>query len=116
MVRNGAFGAPSGFGRQTTWQLGASYDLTVAKLFGQYTRYMAANEPGCTCDESFHQSCQLSAVSRQLRTWLKAASSQPEATPAFPAEDKYRVLPPPSFPNTAEPMPPSSYPQPYHAR
>jgi predicted porin len=42
MVRNGVFGAPTGFGHQTTWQLGASYDLTVAKLFGQYTRVSTA--------------------------------------------------------------------------
>ncbi len=37
-VKNGAFGTPAGFKSQDTWQLGASYDLTVAKLFGQYSR------------------------------------------------------------------------------
>ena len=36
-VRNGTFAAPAGWGGQTTWQLGLSYDLTAAKLFGQYT-------------------------------------------------------------------------------
>lgn len=36
-VRNGVFGAPAGWGGQTTWQLGVSYDLVRAKLFGQYT-------------------------------------------------------------------------------
>ncbi len=35
-VENGAFGAPPGWRRQTTWQLGASYELAMAKLFGQY--------------------------------------------------------------------------------
>ena len=35
-VQNGFFGGPAGFDKQTTWQLGASYDLKVAKLFGQY--------------------------------------------------------------------------------
>ena len=29
--------APPGFANQDTWQLGASYDLTVIKLYGQYT-------------------------------------------------------------------------------
>ena len=35
-VQNGYFGAPAGFDKQTTWQLGASYDAGMAKLFGQY--------------------------------------------------------------------------------
>lgn len=37
-VRNGAFGTPAGWARQETWQLGASYDLTAVKLFGQFSR------------------------------------------------------------------------------
>jgi predicted porin len=37
-VKNGTFGEPAGFAGQTTWQLGVSYDLTVAKLFGQFTQ------------------------------------------------------------------------------
>ena len=36
-VKNGAFGTPAGFKSQDTWQFGASYDLTVAKLYGQYS-------------------------------------------------------------------------------
>ncbi len=36
-VKNGAFGTPAGFKSQDTWQLGASYDLSVAKLYGQYS-------------------------------------------------------------------------------
>ena len=36
-VKNGAFGAPAGWKSQDTFQFGVSYDLTVAKLFGQYT-------------------------------------------------------------------------------
>ncbi|HUG24440.1 porin [Piscinibacter sp.] len=36
-VRNGAVGTPPGWAGQTTWQFGASYDLEVAKLFGQVT-------------------------------------------------------------------------------
>ena len=36
-VRNGAFGAPAGFSGQTAWQLAASYELPVAKLYGQYS-------------------------------------------------------------------------------
>jgi predicted porin len=35
-VKNGAAGAPAGFGKQSAYQFGASYDLEVAKLFGQY--------------------------------------------------------------------------------
>ena len=35
-ARNGVFGVPDGFSAQTTWQLGLSYDLGLAKLFGQY--------------------------------------------------------------------------------
>ncbi|HEY0858967.1 MAG TPA: porin [Albitalea sp.] len=38
IVKNGAFGTPPNFIGQRTWQLGVSYDLDVAKLFGQYTR------------------------------------------------------------------------------
>lgn len=37
-VRNGMTGTPPGFASQRTWQLGVSYDLTLAKLYGQYTR------------------------------------------------------------------------------
>lgn len=37
-VKNDAFGAPVGFKDQETKQVGASYDLGVAKLFGQYTK------------------------------------------------------------------------------
>jgi predicted porin len=36
-VRNGAFATPAGWRGQGTLQFGASYDLNVAKLFGQYT-------------------------------------------------------------------------------
>lgn len=36
-VKNGAFGTPPGWSSQDTFQLGASYDLKAAKLFGQYT-------------------------------------------------------------------------------
>ena len=36
-VQNGAFGVPAGWKSQDTLQLGASYDLTLVKLFGQYT-------------------------------------------------------------------------------
>jgi predicted porin len=36
-VKNGAFGTPAGWKSQDTVQVGASYDLSVAKLFGQYT-------------------------------------------------------------------------------
>ena len=36
-VKNGAFGTPAGWENQETFQLGASYDLKLAKLFGQYT-------------------------------------------------------------------------------
>jgi predicted porin len=36
-VKNGAFGAPAGWKSQDTVQLGLSYDLSVVKLFGQYT-------------------------------------------------------------------------------
>lgn len=36
-VKNGAFGAPAGFSGQTTWQLSASYQLPVAKFYGQYS-------------------------------------------------------------------------------
>ena len=36
-MRNGAFGAPAGFTGQTAWQVGASYELPVAKLYGQYS-------------------------------------------------------------------------------
>ncbi len=37
-VRNGAFGTPAGWNSQDTFQLGLSCDLTLAKLFGQYSR------------------------------------------------------------------------------
>jgi predicted porin len=37
-VKNGVFPVPAGFDKQDTWQLGASYDLKVVKLFGQYGR------------------------------------------------------------------------------
>src|SRR5437762_11872179 len=37
-VRNGAFGTPPGWTNQTTWQLGASYELGIAKIYGQYTQ------------------------------------------------------------------------------
>ena len=37
-VKNGVFPVPAGFEKQDAWQLGASYDLKVAKLFGQYGR------------------------------------------------------------------------------
>ncbi len=37
-VKNGAFGAPAGWSSQDTWQVGASYDFTLVKLFGQYSR------------------------------------------------------------------------------
>lgn len=37
-VKNSAFGSPAGFMSQDTWQLGTSYDLSVAKLFAQYSR------------------------------------------------------------------------------
>ena len=37
-VRNGAFGTPPGWSSQTTWQLGASYELGIAKVYGQYTQ------------------------------------------------------------------------------
>ncbi|KNZ34206.1 MAG: porin [Methylibium sp. NZG] len=36
-VKNGAFGVPAGWASQDTVQLGLSYDLSVVKLFGQYT-------------------------------------------------------------------------------
>jgi predicted porin len=36
-VKNGAFGTPAGWDSQDTVQVGASYDLSVVKLFGQYT-------------------------------------------------------------------------------
>lgn len=36
-VKNGAFGIPAGWKSQDTVQLGLSYDLSVVKLFGQYT-------------------------------------------------------------------------------
>jgi predicted porin len=36
-VKNGAFGTPPGWKSQDTYQLGLSYDLTLVKLFGQYT-------------------------------------------------------------------------------
>lgn len=35
-VKTGFFGGPAGFEKQTTLQFGASYDLGMAKLFGQY--------------------------------------------------------------------------------
>jgi predicted porin len=37
-VRNGAFGTPPGWTGQNTWQVGASYELGVAKVYGQYTQ------------------------------------------------------------------------------
>lgn len=37
-VKNGAFGTPAGWTSQDTWQVGASYDFTVVKLYGQYSR------------------------------------------------------------------------------
>jgi predicted porin len=37
-VKNGAFGTPPGWSGQTTWQIGVSYDVTVAKLYGQYSQ------------------------------------------------------------------------------
>lgn len=37
-VKNGAFGTPAGFKHQDSWQFGASYDLSVVKLFGQYAQ------------------------------------------------------------------------------
>ena len=37
-VKNGVFGAPAGWEYQETLQLGASYDLTAVKLFGQYSQ------------------------------------------------------------------------------
>ena len=36
-VKNGAFGVPAGWKSQDTVQVGLSYDLSVVKLFGQYT-------------------------------------------------------------------------------
>ena len=36
-ISTGTLSAPAGFARQNTWQLGASYDLVVVKLFGLYT-------------------------------------------------------------------------------
>jgi predicted porin len=36
-VKNSAFGVPAGWKSQDTVQLGLSYDLSVVKLFGQYT-------------------------------------------------------------------------------
>ena len=36
-VKNGAFGTPAGWKSQDTVQVGLSYDLSVVKLFGQYT-------------------------------------------------------------------------------
>jgi len=41
-VRNGAAGTPPGWAGQTTWQLGASYDLELVKLYGQYTEVETA--------------------------------------------------------------------------
>lgn len=41
-VRNGAFSTPAGWTRQDTWQLGASYDLSAIKLFGQVSRVRTA--------------------------------------------------------------------------
>jgi predicted porin len=35
-VKNSVVAPPAGFEGQAAWQLGASYDLKVAKLFGQY--------------------------------------------------------------------------------
>jgi predicted porin len=35
-VKNGFFGGPAGFEKQNALQLGVSYDLGMAKLFGQY--------------------------------------------------------------------------------
>jgi len=37
-VHNGAFGAPPGWSGQVTWQLGASYELSLAKIYAQYTQ------------------------------------------------------------------------------
>jgi predicted porin len=37
-VKNGAFGTPPGWTGQGTLQLGASYDLKLVKLFGQFTQ------------------------------------------------------------------------------
>ena len=36
-VKNSGFGTPAGWKSQNTFQLGVSYDLTLVKLFGQYT-------------------------------------------------------------------------------
>jgi predicted porin len=41
-VKNGAFGTPAGFDKQDTWQLGAAYDFTAAKVYGQYTSVKTA--------------------------------------------------------------------------
>jgi predicted porin len=41
-VKNGAFGTPPGWSSQTSWQVGASYALPVAKLYGQYSRVSTA--------------------------------------------------------------------------
>jgi predicted porin len=37
-VQNGAFGTPPGWDHQDTLQFGGSYDLSVVKLFGQYSQ------------------------------------------------------------------------------
>jgi predicted porin len=37
-VKNSAFGTPPGWSGQTTWQIGVSYDVTVLKLYGQYSQ------------------------------------------------------------------------------
>ena len=37
-VKNGALGTPPGYTGQNTFQLGGSYDLTLVKLFGQFTQ------------------------------------------------------------------------------
>jgi hypothetical protein len=54
---------------------GPNQQPQLGALFGQNPRHMTAHEPGCASDESFHQSCQLSAISYHSQAQLLKADS-----------------------------------------
>src|SRR5580704_7600238 len=54
---------------------GTNQQPQVGSLLGQYLSDMTSYKTGCASDESFHQSCQLLALSRQPNHLLKAESS-----------------------------------------
>ena len=75
-VKNGAFGTPPGWVDQETFQLGASYDLKVAKLFGQYTHVKTrATANSKTTIYGFGASVPVTELSRVIAQYNRAEAS-----------------------------------------